>query len=127
MKSLRHECDNNESVKAPYSAINRIDSLLTCIPNFVFSTESTNPSPKLPRLYAYVCNLVSNSDVIPNLDTAVTAESLDMTSDGDEAILKSGSEVNVTGNFNMDAYSVSDCDIHSSATINAGTETGNCL
>ncbi|MGE0268874.1 MAG: hypothetical protein AB7S78_10530 [Candidatus Omnitrophota bacterium] len=68
----------------------------------------------------------STSDVKINLGAEITADSFDMIG-GDDAILSAASEVTVTNNFHMQAATVGDCSISGSATINAGSESGNCL
>lgn len=67
-----------------------------------------------------------SSDVILGLDASISADSLDMTA-GDESRVNPFAEVAVTNNFNMDADTPGDCYIDSTATISAGTESGNCL
>ncbi|MGE0267304.1 MAG: hypothetical protein AB7S78_02435 [Candidatus Omnitrophota bacterium] len=68
----------------------------------------------------------STSDVTIKLDTIVSADSLDITA-GDDAVLQGGTEITVTNNFHMQAASSGDCSISGTATITAGSESGNCL
>ncbi|MGE0267302.1 MAG: hypothetical protein AB7S78_02425 [Candidatus Omnitrophota bacterium] len=68
----------------------------------------------------------STSDVTIKLDTIVSTDSLDITA-GDDAVLQGGTEITVTNNFHMQAATTNDCSISGSATISAGSESGNCL
>jgi len=68
----------------------------------------------------------TTSDVTVKIESLFSADSLDITA-GDDAVLQADSEITVTNNFHMQAATVNDCSISGSATITAGSESGNCL
>ncbi len=68
----------------------------------------------------------ANSHAKIKQGAVVSANSLNMTS-GNKASLKKNTSITTTGNFHMQAASPNKCAIAGSATINAGSTSGNCF
>lgn len=68
----------------------------------------------------------TTSDVTVKIESVLSADSLDITA-GDDAVLQADSEIIITNNFHMQAATANDCSISGTATITAGSESGNCF